>query len=71
MRSEGLRYLVCVCVCVCVCCVIFKEGEGNRIGERQGWEDFVNITRAASQHSCSPILGTHHAPASVHRRVFF
>ena len=63
-----------ICVCVCVCCVICEEGEGNRIGEKVGsnraGRAFVNITWAASQHSCSPILGTHRTPASVHRRVF-
>ena len=63
-----------VLVCVCLCCVICEEGEGDRVGEKVGSDRagraFVNITRAASQHSCSPILGTDHAPASVRRRVF-
>ena len=58
-----------------VCCMICEEQKGNRIGEKVGSDRagkaFVNITQAAPQHSCSPILGTLHASTSVCRRVFF
>ena len=51
-----------------------KKGKEIELGRKWGATGLGGLLSTLpgqpSQHSCSPILGTHHVPASVRRRVF-